>query len=152
MGKSRGTIDTTSGHWNESDTVLNSLRADLEAQGYQVEKSKRRGDKLYRPVLFAEQGQTVVQYEIDAFHPLEEIAVEVEAGRAIQGGAFYRDIIRISLMIDAKYAAILMPQVYKFGARTAITAPFQQGLDQLDALYSSHRLELPFQGVLLVGF
>jgi hypothetical protein len=37
-----------------------------------------------------------VTMEIDAFHDGEGIALEVEAGRAWNGNAVYRDLIRIS--------------------------------------------------------
>src|SRR5688500_18677700 len=53
----------------KSDEVLAVLGPDLAGIGFQVEASKRRADKLERPVFFGENGIPTLRYEIDAYHP-----------------------------------------------------------------------------------
>ena len=65
--------------------------------------------KIFRPVLFGENGVPEVSYEIDAFHDGLGRAVEVEAGRGAANNADYRDIDRTSLILDADYLVLLMP-------------------------------------------
>jgi hypothetical protein len=48
-----------------SDEVLEILRADLAKIGFEVEQGKRNQDKILRPVLFGENGQPTLQYEVD---------------------------------------------------------------------------------------
>lgn len=52
-----------------SDSVLSVLRDDLTALGFNVERGKRRGQKIERPVFFGEDGLPELKYEVDAFHP-----------------------------------------------------------------------------------
>lgn len=49
---------------------------------------------------------------------------------------------------------LAMPIAYKFtssGRQISISA-YANSRDQLDAIYASQRLRLPFEGVLLVGY
>jgi hypothetical protein len=139
---------------SKSDEVLAALRPGLLSQGYVVEKSKEAIDKIVRPVLFDEGGIARVKYDVDAFHESEGIVVEVEAGRGAQNNADYRDIVRTSLILDAKYLAMLMPIAYRFknGEKIVTTPAYENTRNQLDAIYASQRLRLPFEGVLLVGY
>ncbi|MGC5022589.1 hypothetical protein [Micromonospora sp. DT47] len=95
-----------------------------------------------------------MSYDIDAFHDTEGIVVEVEAGRGARGNAVYRDIVRTSLILDARYLALLLPIAYRHqsSGREVTVAAFRDARDQFDAIYASQRLRLPFQGVLLVGY
>ncbi len=145
-------IATTTGKALDSNAVLLRLADGLAALGYQVEKSKVAADKIARPVLFGDEGATAVTMEIDAFHDGEGIAVEVEAGRAWNGNAVYRDLVRTSLLLDARYLVLLLPIAYSPpSARNPIPA-YGYSRDLLDAIYASRRLRLPFDGVLLVGY
>jgi len=132
-----------------SDQVLQAIAPGLIDLGYAVESSKRRADKNFRPVLFGDNGRTEVSYEIDAFHDQLGIAVEVEAGRGAANNADYRDIVRTSLILDADYLALLMPIAYR---STQTVRAFQKTRSQLEAIYASNRLQLPFAGVLLIGY
>jgi hypothetical protein len=145
-------ISTPAGGRLESDGVLLKLAPGLLALGYTVEKGKKAADKIDRPVLFGEGGASEVTMEVDAFHDELGIAVEVEAGRSWNGNAVYRDLVRASLLLDAKYLAMLVPIAYKPpSVKRAIPAyDYTRGL--LDAVYASQRLHLPFEGVLLVGY
>ena len=133
-----------------SDVVLAHVRPGLESLGYTVESGKKAEQKIHRPVLFGENGIPTVKYEVDAFHAQLGIAVEVEAGRGAFGNADYRDIIRMSLMVDAEFMVLLQPLAYRTGATTK--SAYASSRDLLDAIYASQRLALPFSGALLVGY
>lgn len=132
-----------------SDNVLKELSPGLTALGYAVESGKTKAAKISRPVLFGENGVAEVSYEIDAFHDQLGVAVEVEAGRGAANNADYRDLVRTSLILDADFLAMLMPITYR--STMAIQA-YSRARGQLDAIYASSRLRLPFRGVLLVGY
>lgn len=133
-----------------SDVVLAYVRPGLESLGFTVESGKKSSEKIHRPVLFGENGIPTVKYEVDAFHAHEGIAVEVEAGRGAFGNADYRDIIRMALMVDARFMVLLQPLAYRTGATTK--SAYASSRDLLDAIYASQRLALPFDGALLVGY
>ena len=145
-----GTISTVEQRTGlSSDDVLRELTPGLTSLGYVVESGKSKAAKIFRPVLFGDNGMPEVSYEIDAFHDGLGIAVEVEAGRGAATNADYRDIVRTSLILDANYLALLMPITYR--STTSIPA-FSRARHQLEAIYASNRLKLPFSGVLLVGY
>ncbi|OBA77475.1 hypothetical protein A5633_18245 [Mycolicibacterium elephantis] len=133
-----------------SDAVLRELRPELESLGFIVETSKTRAGKIRRPVLFGENGKPRVSYEIDAFHDEFGIAVEVEAGRGVANNADYRNIVRTALILDATYLVLFMPIYYR--TANSVTQGYKRTLEQLDAIYASRRLQLPFRGILLVGY
>lgn len=150
----KGEIDTTAGNWAISDKVLERLRPDLEAIGFHVERGKRKAEKLHRPVFFGEQGVPSMTYEIDAYHDEHGILLEVEAGRATQGNAIYRDLIQMSLMVEGRFAAIALPLDYRFGSgeKKTLAHPYRLSKNLLDAVWNSSRLELPFEGMVLIGY
>lgn len=137
-----------------SDQVLQELSPGLQSLGYSVETGKTKAGKIFRPVLFGDNGVAEVNYEIDAFHDEFGIAVEVEAGRGAAGNADYRDIVRTSLILDAQYMALLMPLRYRTtsGGREQAIPAYDRTRNQLSAIYASQRLRLPFNGVLLLGY
>jgi len=137
-----------------SDAVLSELRSGLLGLGYVVESGKTKAATIHRPVLFGENGKAEVNYEIDAFHDELGIAVEVEAGRGASNNADYRDIVRTSLILDARNMALLMPVSYRFmsSQRQYAIRAYERTRNQLDAIYASQRLQLPFDGILLIGY
>ena len=144
-----GTISTVEQRTGlSSDEVLRELSLGLTHLGYVVESGKTKAAKIFRPVLFGENGVPEVSYEIDAFHDGLGVAVEVEAGRGAANNADYRDIVRTSLILDAKYLALLMPITYR---STSSIPAFSRTRQQLEAIYASNRLKLPFEGILLVA-
>ncbi len=142
-------ISTVAGAGLTSDEVLKQLSSGLQMLGFSVESGKSKAAKIFRPVLFGDNGVPEISYEIDAFHERERIAVEVEAGRGAANNADYRDIVRTSLILDADYLALLLPITYR---STTSIAAYQRTRGQLEALYASDRLKLPFTGLLLVGY
>lgn len=148
-----GAVSTLLQQGPKSDEVLQVLAPTWREQGFLVEATKSAADRIRRPVLFGEGGKESVAYEIDAWHDAHGVAVEVEAGRGTQNNADYRDIVRASLLLDARFLALLMP--LRYAPPSLANSPvfgYRRTYDLLDALYASQRLRLPFEGVLLVGY
>ena len=135
----------------KSDQVLSHLSTGMAGMGFSVESGKTKEAKIVRPVLYGENGVPSVSYEIDAFHDDLGIAVEIEAGRGAHNNADYRDILRTSLILNADFLVLVMPIAYRSG-ESALTPAYKRTLGQLEAIYASRRLQLPFTGVLLVGY
>lgn len=153
---SREQIDSAVTHekWMESNDVLAVIEDGLRDLGFEVEQGKAKAGTLPRPVFFGDQGTYLRTYEIDAFEPTNGIALEVEAGRATMGNAVYRDLIQASLMLDARFLALAVPVEYRYksGARTAREPSYAKTYSVVEALYGSPRLNLPFEGLLLIGY
>jgi hypothetical protein len=146
----KSTIDSSANRGVTSDAALAAVRPGLKKLGFEVERGKGAGQKILRPVLFGENGKPVVSYEVDGFHDVEKIVLEVEAGRGAANNADYRDLVRASLMVNASYLILAMMQEYRAGKQ--VTRSYDQTLNRLDAIYASDRLKLPLSGVLLVGY
>ena len=150
----RGQLDSVPapsvGDDRTSDAVLAKLRPGLEVLGYKVESGKTAKQKITRPVLYGDDGKPEVSYDIDAFHDDLGVAVEVEAGRGAANNADYRDIVRTALLLDAKYLVLFMPIAYHSGKRPM--PAYSNTRMQLEAIYASRRLRLPFEGILLIGY
>lgn len=151
---SRTDIDSVKVASLVSDHVLSYLRPGLQQLGYQVEAGKKMEDRIRRPVLFGPSGDARVTYEVDAVHDGLGILVEVEAGRGARGNAVYRDLIRTSLIVDARYLVLGVMREYHHlsSGRKVIVNSYADTRDQIDAIFASGRLELPFEGVLLFGY
>jgi hypothetical protein len=150
VAKAQAEVDSEKVDGLTSDVVLAHLRPGLEKLGYLVELSKRRDDKIRRPVLFGEQGIERVAYEVDAVHDELGILVEVEAGRGAMGNAVYRDLVRSSLIVGARYFILCLMRSYRYAG--GATQSYRDAKDLLDAIYSSGRLAFPFEGILLIGY
>lgn len=137
-----------------SDIVLAHVAPALQLIGYDVETGKGRHDKIRRPVLFGANGKGRVTYEVDAFNEIHGVVVEIEAGRGARGNAIYRDLIRASLIVGARYLVLGVMQEYRHqsaGKETKVKS-FEEAREQMDAIYASGRLKLPFEGLLLFGY
>lgn len=143
-------LDSRSHSGLSSDVALSRLRKSLVQLGFNVESGKKKADLIRRPVLYGEQGNSVVAYEVDGFHAELGIVLEVEAGRGAVNNADYRDVVRASLMVDARYLVLAMMLSYAGGG--TIVRSYQNARDRLDAIYASSRLKLPLEGVLLIGY
>lgn len=141
-------IDSAKVEGLKSDIVLSHLRDGLVALGFDVESGRKADQKVRRPVLFGENGVERVAYEINAFHDEYGIVVEVEAGRGTMGNAIYRDFIRTSLIVDARFLALGVMREYRYGQKQVVARSYEIAKDQLDAIYASGRLQLPFEGIL----
>src|SRR5256885_726219 len=110
--------------------VLLRLRPGLELLGYTVEASKKRVDKVRRPVLFGEGGVERVAYEVDAVHDELGVLLEVEAGRGAMGNAVYRDLIRTSLIVGARFLALGVMQEYRY-SKSGLSQSYRDARDLL---------------------
>jgi hypothetical protein len=137
-----------------SDKVLEFLRPGLISLGYDVESGKHKSEMVRRPVLFGPRGTERVAYEVDAVHDELGVLVEVEAGRGARGNAIYRDLVRTSLIVGARYLALGVMQEYRHqsGGHQVAVESYREAKDQLDAIYASGRLALPFERLLLFGY
>lgn len=147
----RAALDTEAGRQSESNQVLAIIRPKLRDMGFRVED---KGGHIPRPVLFGEGGKMEKEYRIDAYDEQNKVVLEVEAGRGAKGNAVHRDLINLSLVVDADYAAIAVPIEYRYKqkGRTMKEPAYKKHYDLLDAIYSSGRLKFPFRGVLLIGY
>ena len=136
-----------------SDEVLGVLRPDLEALGFEVERSKRKEDKIHRPVFFGENGQPTVQYEVDAYHPAWRCGLEVEAGRGWMGNAVYRDLVQAMVMVEVEHLVLAVANTYKYktGGRTAESRDYENACGVADALFGHSRVSLPY-ALTLIGY
>lgn len=144
------TIDSRTHTGVSSDNVLAAVRSGIETDGYRVETGKTTTRRITRPVLFGENGKAEVAYDVDGFHPDHGVVLEVEAGRGAANNADYRDIIRASLMVDARYLALAMMLHYRGGNQKLKS--YEQTRARVDAIYASDRLRLPLDGLLLIGY
>lgn len=135
-----------------SDAVLAQLRTGLENLGFEVESGKGARQKVRRTVLFGENGRPEVNYDIDAFNDYLGAAIEVEAGRGAANGADYRDIVRTALILDARFLILMQAFAYRSNPSAPPIHAYANSRAQLDAIYASRRLELPFEGILLIGY
>ena len=137
-----------------SDQALAAIRPALEALDFEVEAGKKKAEKIRRPVLFGELGHEDLAYEVDAFHPRDGIALEVEAGRGARGNAVYRDLIQTSLLVDARFLALAVQVSYrhKSSGKDIVVQSYRDTMNLLDAIYASNRLLLPLDGILLIGY
>src|SRR5579864_5106559 len=87
-------VDSNLSHHN-SNEVLKHLASGLRALGYKVEAGKVMSDRIPRPVFFGENGRVTKSYDIDAYHPGDRVAVEVEAGRSLDNNAIYKDLVQM---------------------------------------------------------
>lgn len=129
-----------------SNDVLKYLEAGLESIGFSVEKSKSRKDKVPVPVLFGLDNQIDKSFNADALSSDGKIVIEVEAGRAVDNNQFLKDIFQACMMFEVEYLVIAVRNDYRGGD------DFKKVFTFLETLYISSRLQLPLNGILLIGY
>jgi len=139
--------------YHESDVVTEILRPHLESIGYEVEKGKRKNQKVPRPVLFGANGTVDKQFEVDAFHAPTGTVVEIEAGRGVRNHQFLKDFFEACCIQDAEYLVIAVLNEYTPASMTKNPGrDFDEVVTFFDSLYASNRLTLPLKGILIVGY
>jgi hypothetical protein len=137
----------------KSDDVLALLGPDLAKLGFQVEASKKKVDKLQRPVFFGENGVPTLRYEIDGYHPHWKCGLEVEAGRGWMGNAVYRDLVQAAVMVGVEHLCLAVANVYRYktSGRPATSTDYEKTKQLAEAIYGHSRLQLPYN-LILIGY
>lgn len=129
-----------------SNDVLEFVREELENIGYLVEKSKKSIDKIKVPVLFGQNGKLEKYFDADGYNKLNKTVIEVEAGRAVTNYQFLKDLFQACMMYEVEYLVIAVRKKYKGNP------DFQNVITFFETLYSSGRLKLPINGILIIGY
>ena len=82
----------------------------------------------------------------DAFSEQHGFVLEIEAGRAIANNAFLKDLFQACTMRDVRYFGVAVRNDYR-GSND-----FERMTGFFDALYASQRLNLPFEGMVGIGY
>jgi len=138
-------IDSST-HGLSSNQVLELLSEPLQKISFKVEKGRRKEDRIDVPVLFGYDGRIEKAFKADAYTAKEGVVVEVEAGRGVLNYQFLKDIFQACMMADVRYAFIAVRNKYKN------RDDFKSVVTFLDTLYASNRLQLPLEGVLIIGY
>ena len=145
------TIGTPSNQLS-SNEVLEAVAEGLEALNYKVERGKTRAEKIYRPVLYGKDGSIDKAFEVDAWQESTGTVIEVEAGRAVINHQFLKDFFEACVIQDAKYLVIAVCKAYKPASLKTPSNDFEIVSTFMDTLYASGRLQVPLEGVLIVGY
>lgn len=129
-----------------SDDVLHILSHDLETVNYIVEKSKAQKDKVRVPVMYGENGATILNFEVDAYNISERTVIEVEAGRALTNYQFLKDFYEACCMDRVDYLCIAVREIYRGNQ------DYQKICDFFDSMYLSNRFSVPLKGILIIGY
>jgi hypothetical protein len=142
-------IDSKSKTLN-SNAVLKIVSSDLVEIGFEVEKSKSISGKIKVPVLFGVNGKIEKSFDADAYNPEEFVVLEVEAGRAVLNNQFLKDLFQACMMQEVKVLCIAVRNIYSYS--NTIRKDFEEVSKFFDTLYQSNRLQLPLEGVLVIGY
>jgi hypothetical protein len=129
-----------------SDGVLRVIADDLEMLNFKVEKSKSSIDKIKVPVLFSINNRIDKFFDADAVSADGKIVIEVEAGRGYRNNQFLKDIFQACMMPKAEYLVIAVRNHYHN------SDDFRSIFQFLETLYISGRLQLPLNGIVLIGY
>lgn len=133
-------------HDLDSNDVLRVISQDLAGAGFWVETSKRAEDKVPVPVLFGMNGAVEKTFNADAFHPQGGVVVEIEAGRAVANNQFLKDLFQACLMQDVRHLVVAVRNDYRGKDDFMAVVAF------IESLYASRRMQLPLEGVTIVGY
>jgi len=129
-----------------SDDVLNIITPDLIDDGFVVETSKRRVDKIRMPVHVGEEEKARLFFEVDAWNKKTKVVIEVEAGRAFDNHQFLKDVFESAMMTEVEYLIIAVRECYR-GRNDYLKI-----YEWLEPFYSTKRIKLDLKGILLVGY
>lgn len=129
-----------------SNEVLEKVALSLEKINYKVEKSKKSNDKIKVPVLFGPNGKLEKYFDADGYNEITKTVIEVEAGRAVTNYQFLKDLFQACMMYEVDYLIIAVRKTY------LKNQDFKTVITFFDTLYSSGRLRLPLEGILIIGY
>ena len=132
--------------------VLEIVRADLEDLGFDVERGKRKDDKIGRPVFFGDCGRPTLEFEVDAYHPGWKCELEIEVRPATIGTAVYRSIVQAMVIAEVETLAIVVPRHPPDDGDTPnIALTYEQTIGVAETLYGHGRFRLPYS-LLVLGY
>ncbi|HUY92733.1 MAG TPA: hypothetical protein VMV10_28595 [Pirellulales bacterium] len=134
----------------KSDEVLRLLSPGLVELGFAVESGKTAQQIIDRPVFFGENGEPTLRFEVDAYHSEWKCGLEVEATRAIRGGAFYRDLIQALVMVGIDHLCVAVPNRVQWG-RTGKGKDYAVAVNTAHAIYGHSRITMPY-GLTVIGY
>ena len=141
-------IDTDHGN-NKSNEVLEIVTPRLEQIGYKVEQG---GSRIHLPVLYGLNGKVEKYFEADAYCPDKKAVLEVEAGRAVPNNAFLKDLFEACVMQDVEHLVIAVCNSYRPPSLKTPQKHFQTVSVWMDTFFSSKRVQLPLDSVLIIGY
>lgn len=133
-------------HQFKSNDVLKLVRPGLESIGFDVERGKKKEEKISVPVLFGPQGRPVKAFEADAFSSEYGFVLEVEAGRGVTNNQFLKDLFQACMMHDVRFFGVAVRNLYRK------SHDYDRMTTFFDTLYASRRLDLPFEGMVAIGY
>ena len=139
-------IDSQTHNRLVSNEVLRLSADGLESVGFQVERGKKKTEKINIPVLFGRNGKVEKSFEADALHEEERFVIEVEAGRAVTNYQFLKDLFQATMMTEVDYLCIAVRNIYRN------SKDFEKVFAFFDTLYKSNRVNLPLKGILIIGY
>ena len=91
-------------------------------------------------------------FNVDAFRSSDGIALEVESGGAVYNNRVILDLVKMSLGVDVRFGAILVPVDYTT-ERNVWHKPYPEAVKLFDAMFANpERFRFPLEGLLLVGY
>ena len=135
-----------------SNEVLDAVADGLESLAYKVERGKTRAEKIYRPVLYGKDGAIDKAFEVDAWQESTGTIVEVEAGRAVINHQFLKDFFEACVIQDAKFLVIAVCKAYKPASLKTPSNDFEIVATFMDTMFASGRLQIPLEGIMIVGY
>ena len=137
----------SSKHQLKSNDVLSNISEGLEKIGFQVEKGKKKEEKIFVPVLFGQNGIVEKYFEADAFFDEKGFVLEVEAGRGFTNNQFLKDLFQACMMHNIEYLGIAVRMIYREKNKD-----YEKIVQFFDTLFASNRLKLPLKGILIIGY
>lgn len=139
------TITSAKNNLNSND-VLETIRPGLEKLEFSIETGKKNNEKIKVPVLFGVNGKLEKSFDADGYNSKNRTVLEVEAGRAVANYQFLKDLFQACMMYDVDYLIIAVRNEYNKSKDFEIVRKF------FETLYASGRLNLPLQGILIIGY
>ena len=131
--------------------VLKIISNDLKTIGFKVKESKK--EKIYLPVLFDNENNSIKSFEIDAISADEKIIVEVEAGGAFENNNFLKDVFQACMIPSIEFLVIAVRNVYRSKSKKSKKLyDYSEIYNFFETLYANGRLQLPLKGIVLIGY
>lgn len=139
-------IDSSTNKGQKSNDVLEIMRPQLEKCSFEVEKGKKKENKINIPVLFGANGKIEKSFDVDAYLQEEGYVIEIEAGRAVCNYQFLKDFFEACTIIGVKRLCIAVRNDYRGSDNFSTVCTF------FDTLYTNGRLNIPLDSLLIIGY